>query len=103
MSCFTESFQGLCLEHKNTSVLNNSTVSNLLTHSSCTYLNIKNISRKPHSYPLTSDIFLVEIFSDLRVSVDTGKLLKMAVCDNFHPMIFIISPLSTKDEGALGK
>ena len=39
-------------------------------------------------------------FIDLRVSVGTGK---MAVCDDFNPRIFIIFPLPTKDEGALGK
>ena len=103
MSCFTESFQKLCLEHKNTFFQNSSQLFPILSHTYLRLLMHQISSRKPHTYPYTFHIFLVEIFSDLRVSVDTGKLLKMAVCDNFHPMIFIIFPLSTKDEGALGK
>ena len=36
-------------------------------------------------------------FTDLRVSVDTGKRLKMAVCDNLNPRIFMSFLLPTKE------
>ena len=36
-------------------------------------------------------------FTDLRVSVDTGKMLKMGACDNFNFRIFIILRLPTKE------
>ena len=96
MSCFTESFQKLCLEHKNTFFQNSSQLFPILSHTYLRLLMHQKSSRKPHTYPYTFHIFLVEIFSDLRVSVDTGKMLKMTICNNCNPRIFIIFPLPPK-------
>ena len=41
-------------------------------------------------------------FTDLRVSEDTGKMLKMGACDNFNLRIFIILPLPTKERTPWG-